>query len=245
LILPFIEQQPLHSQLNVGNISLTQAGNNATLLALMNTPLASFRCPSDVGQPTNTNNLKRFDPYNAAAGKTQATSNYVGNNTSWDLRYDGNIDRTKGVFVQDQGTAFRDIIDGTSNVIAVGERRWRLKQDNGTLQTTQAAVVFGLTTASAACTEGTNDRLAATLAGGRPAINRTSSVTVARNRHGFSSQHPGGAMFAMCDASVQFISGTIRGDFGADQFLVDSTFATLTPWEALLARQDGTSVTLP
>jgi hypothetical protein len=52
-------------------------------------------------------------------------------------------------------------------------------------------------------------------------------------------------MFVMCDASVQFISGTIQGDFGVDQFLVDSTFATLTTWEALLARQDGTPVTLP
>jgi hypothetical protein len=229
----------------VGNISHRQAGANAALLALLNTPLAAFRCPSDIGPPINTTNLKRYNPYNAAAGLTMATSNYVGNNTSWDLRWDGNVNRCQGVFIQDTGTGFRDIIDGTSNVIAVGERRWQIKQTDGSLQTIQAAVVFGIPDGLATCDDANNDKLSATLAAGMPKINRNSIVTPARNRQGYSSQHPGGAMFCMSDASVQFISETIQGDFNVDDLLADSTFATLTTWEGLLAIQDGTSVTLP
>lgn len=244
LILPFIEQSSLHDQLNVGNISLAQAGANVTLLAQMELSMAAFRCPSDTGPEVNNNNMKRFNPWNNPAGWTMATSNYVGNNTSWDLRWDGNVDRTQGIFVQDQGTAFRDVLDGTTNVIAVGERRWRTKNSGG-IQTIQAAIVFGVTTGATTCDEGSNNRLSAVLAMGRPRINRNSIVNTDRQRWGYSSQHPGGSMFTMCDASVQFIAEMIEGDFGADQELVDSTFATLTTWEALLARQDGTAVQLP
>lgn len=159
LILPFVEQLPLHDKLQVGNITLTQAGNNATILAAMQSPVPGYRCPSDIAPDVNTANRKKWDTYNTAGGKTQATSNYVGNNSSWALEFDGQLPRTAGVFVQDQKIAFRDVIDGTSNVVAVGERRWQVKRDNGALQTIEAAGAFGLTTANTACNDNNNDRL--------------------------------------------------------------------------------------
>jgi len=96
LILPFMEQQPLHQLLNVGNISLTQAGNTPAILAAMQQPIAGYRCPSDIGPTINTANRKKWNPYNAAAGRTQATSNYVANNSSWSLEWDGLNARTAG-----------------------------------------------------------------------------------------------------------------------------------------------------
>jgi prepilin-type N-terminal cleavage/methylation domain-containing protein len=244
-ILPFMEQQPLHGQLDVGNNSLFGAMSNPTLLALMSQSIPSYRCPSDTAPGLNTANRKKFSPWNNAAGLQMATANYVGNNTSWDLEWDGNVDRTQGIFVQDEAVSFRDILDGTSNVIMVGERRWRVKLDNGNLQTIEAAVTVGVTHNAATCDEGDNNRLSAVLAMGRPKINRALNNNNGRNRWGYSSNHPGGAMFVMSDASVQFIPETINGDFDANDFLADSGFATLTTWEGLLARQDGEPVQLP
>jgi prepilin-type N-terminal cleavage/methylation domain-containing protein len=245
LILPFMEQSPLHEQLEVGNVSLFNAMSNATKLATMTQQIASYRCPSDTGPAVNTANRKKFSPWNSGSGLRMATSNYVGNNTSWDLRWDGHIARTRGVFVQDEGVKFRDILDGTSNVIMAGERRWRIKRDTGALQTIEAAVIFGTTHNSGGCTEGVNNRLAATLAMGRTKINRVKNVSNGRNRWGYSSNHPGGAMFVMSDASVQFIAETINGDFDANDYLANNGFGTLTTWEGLLAREDGEPVQLP
>ncbi|HRX78605.1 MAG TPA: DUF1559 domain-containing protein, partial [Pirellulaceae bacterium] len=90
LLLPFMEQSPLHDKLKVGDISIFQAGATPALLAAMNVSINSYRCPSDVAPDTNPNNQKRMSPWNNASGWTMARSNYVANNTSWDLRWDGN-----------------------------------------------------------------------------------------------------------------------------------------------------------
>jgi len=149
------------------------------------------------------------------------------------------------VFIQDQKIGFRDVTDGTSNVIAIGERRWQVKLDTGAIQVIESSVAFGLTAETTTCTDTNNDRLSAGLAMGRPKINRRLNLTNGQNRTGYSSFHPGGGQFVFVDGSVHFLPDTIQGDFGADDLLIANTFATITPWESLLARQDGEPVQIP
>ena len=73
-----------------------------------------------------------------------ATSNYIGNNGSGRIGvFDGDpaaaADRNNGIFFKDKAISFAEVIDGTSTVIAVGERsewvrgattNWQCKASN-------------------------------------------------------------------------------------------------------------------
>jgi prepilin-type N-terminal cleavage/methylation domain-containing protein len=52
-ILPFMEQASLPDQIQYGKITIYAAAGDPAILPLMQTPIAPYRCPSDVGPPTN------------------------------------------------------------------------------------------------------------------------------------------------------------------------------------------------
>lgn len=116
LILPHLDQAPLYNRF------LTEAPlENATNAPLAQEILTAYRCPSDTGP-------------DQIAGNTIAlygTSNYVGNygvgSPSDPLACNvaaGNLpDFCQGIFGQNTKVRFRDLKDGSSNVIFVGERK--------------------------------------------------------------------------------------------------------------------------
>lgn len=242
MILPFIEQTSLQNSLNANVMHLEQAVAHATIGPLMQQPIPAFRCPSDVAPRTNTG--RQFTQ--ASPTIAVATSNYVGNHGSVGM-FPGNAERF-GVFTENVGVNFADILDGTSNTISIGERRWQYKATSGNICTALAAVVFGVRHRGTAVAPGNPTEAADQIGFGNPKLNYNYASAACMNnaapRRGFSSQHPGGAMFGLADGSTQFITETIDADMdGVVQTTV--TAAVDSTWERLLARQDGQPVTIP
>ncbi len=229
-VLPQVEASTLYEELNPGPNSLQSATSDATDLAAMQTRLSVYRCPSDVAPDLNTQ--RPID------GENLATSNYPACNASdFFAALDGipvetpRRYRSNGLFRRNDGVAFRDVTDGLSNTVAVGERAW--ERNNVRLG---AAVVFGQQ--GDVNTDDVPDpaawNMGAVLAGAVRSINDTTDPDY--DIATFSSLHTGGAQFLFADGSVHFLSENIEFNDGNG---VDSIL------EFYCARNDGASVEAP
>ena len=255
-ILPFIEQGNLANTLQVSKLPLSAALATPVGLAAATTPLPGFACPSDSGPalndfgsqyagsgdvyPTNSPQFTTYEKKVTPDGTTKiaiAKSNYIGVASVGDsfTPVGGNFNsygRPVGVFYWNSNTSFGDITDGTSNTALFGERCYKYK-----------TLFMGAGTAlacSPALTGYSSRNRAVTAALGIPywGINQTVTAWQHQSRS-FSSNHTGGAQFALCDGSVHFVSdaidfrgNSIGGMSSANQG-VDSTF------ERLLSMNDG------
>ncbi len=129
-ILPFIEQSALQDNSGFGEVNIHSAAADPALLKALQTPVPGYRCPSDIAPATNN--------WLAIHSERMATSNYVGTHNSdyWDV----NGDSTQGgMFIENEPTRFRDVLDGTSNTFMVGERAWSFRDVNGDVLISGAA----------------------------------------------------------------------------------------------------------
>ena len=104
--------------------------NNGNI-SVMQKRIETFRCPSDVApDPNSERNRKIRGTGGSGTEYALATSNYVGCNSSGQLRNnDGNPDRNaNGIFMRNNKFRFKDITDGTAFTIAVGERAAMIRQ---------------------------------------------------------------------------------------------------------------------
>lgn len=214
MILPFMDQAALFDTLKVGTNKLEDSVGDPTLLAEMQKPLAAYRCPSDTAPDLNNErNLPDGAGGNAnctSGCQPVATSNYVGVNGT------GVLDRTNAnglmVWASNQVSnsivkrRARDVTDGLSNTLAIGERAWAFKTPSGVNRRHLAAVIFGANGNS----EGNQHRqgLVYVAAAGRYGINYTATNA----SYGYSSRHIGGAHFLLADGAVRFISENIDHD---------------------------------
>lgn len=214
-ILPFIDQASLYQTLNVGTSSLDQqlVANRAA----MTTPLGAFRCASDTGPGLNnfddtiatTNSADQYDAHVTSDGTDRiaiALSNYV--------YVSGPSDSTSpavcpsmygppsGIGYNSSKVGVRDITDGTTNVLMIGERCWAYKKR---VIGAGNALGFSSETNLAA----SNIRTAALAAVGISYDGINSTLNAPHSRRGFNSNHDGGAQFTMADGSVRFISENI------------------------------------
>jgi len=230
-VLPYIEQRNLFDRLGAVSLNwgLINNGADPNLLALMQTKLPGFRCPSDTGPDLNDKRL--------LGGRQTSMSNYLGVNGSLLFQHLGqwyDAESTpgnpatyvggNGVLFMDSKISFRDITDGTSNTLLVGERDYR---HNGALWVGTTNTNGGYANRHfCLSTAGYTDR------GRDHKINGLDA-------NAFSSYHAGGgAQFAFCDGSVRFLTQSIS---------VWDGNAT-TPWgifDRLGARNDGQVVEVP
>ena len=191
-ILPYIEQGALYQQLTVGNGNVPAPNTTSQMGQAVMTPIKSYMCPSDPGNPKQYNNfLQGYPKLNYPAGKPMVMWR------SWE---------------QDSGLANRstrivDVTDGTSNTFFVGERAvsklnhfismggiWPTQVGSNNAYTfdanppNQSYPPAGLT-ANGQCCNSAND----------PNNIRGSA----------SSLHPNGLQFCFVDGSVRFVSNNI------------------------------------
>ena len=193
-LFPYLEQKSRHKILNVNQGRLTDAILDAQLRRSLQDRISVLRCPSDGGGKLLPSKWRKFDDGAAGIGGFEpAAANYVGVLGLYDLA--GNYPNN-GVLYGNSGVSTDDIPDGTSHTLGIGERHMQ-------------------------CHSG------AWCGNKNPAGNRDDGIyfTVGRVstpinasppfqcEEGFSSPHPGGANFMICDGSVRYLSETI--DFGS------------------------------
>jgi prepilin-type N-terminal cleavage/methylation domain-containing protein/prepilin-type processing-associated H-X9-DG protein len=216
LLLPYVEQQALHEKLGVTRFtlrdSLATGGVQPTpsaFLQLAQTRLEVFMCPSDSGfnRPGSVHNNRNFNGGDGtvAGGHTQpvlvGVSNYPGVAGHRDVGSNASDPDNTGIFFHHSNVNFADILDGTSNTLAVGERETFHCRSGSWVGTRR--------------TRGSAGRSFNILIGtSRPKMNQDTNVIAWDTprwgcMEGFSSMHPGGAQFALCDGSVRFLAETI------------------------------------
>jgi prepilin-type N-terminal cleavage/methylation domain-containing protein len=199
-ILPYVDQAPLYNQFNssfpIFNAGMPQAVANG---ALAGTPLQMFRCPSDempdtenTGAVADAHDLPQhaMSSYKACAG-----SFFDGTNQAATVA--GGEQRINGLFFRDSRVKIRDITDGTSNTIAVGEVRYE-SAANGRL--------YGSWNVDFGYAQGNGPRLLAVVEFG---INPPFAINAVQNAS-FHSSHEGGAFFLLGDGAVRFVSENIQ-----------------------------------
>jgi prepilin-type N-terminal cleavage/methylation domain-containing protein len=209
-ILPYLDQAPLFNRLDVNGRTLHQVflaigpTNNGALDDAF-PPLTVYRCPSDTTGPRLRAGMRRNNFNGGQAGLSgwrPPTSNYPGStgDPAGDVRAprQTNHRQPKGPFFTGSYIKLRDMLDGPSNTIFVGEREERCG----------AGSWIGNRNLDGNGVHG-NDYCLARM---RPPINDPINTGNDNCTDGFSSVHEGGAHFLMGDGRVVFLSENIHHD---------------------------------
>jgi len=233
-VAPFMELSAQHQTLDVNGKWAAQSLLSAEPRQVISTPVPAFRCPSDTGK--DPHNGGEYRPADSAGTRlTAATANYVGVCDDNSANIDNRQGNCSGVLYVDSDVKFRDVTDGTSAVLMVGERcRYRTHARCGVQQDCGGAIVFVIATSNQLSHD--NRGNAAAVGSAARGINWDSPVTTPgpcdnlwNAKSSFHSLHPGGAQFVLVDASTHFISQDVD----------------LTTFRRLAHKSDGNPVQVP
>lgn len=192
-ILPHLDQSNISVHFDF-DVDIDQAPN----VDYVNTTLSSYRCPSDTYAATYTS---------PTTGVEYGVTNYPGVSGALLCAVYGN-----GIFRLNSNTRHRDILDGMSHTLAVGERGGEQLKD------------FVPVWAGVYRTVGIGWNFPVVVGWTQIPINSEILTD-----HGFSSNHPAGANFLVADGSVRFIGENIN----------NGTLATPGIWQNLGTMADG------
>lgn len=184
-ILPYIEQAPLYDQLLRLDYPIDEGAFDQIERKTLQLELKVFRCPADTTTATN--------PMRGGWGTSNYSANFGSEPVPRLLPLTGSMywpgaeatrTATNGIYWWNSSVRFRDVLDGTSATFMLGER----------CITSQAGIWPGVRSNSAE-----TDAVTDTSPGNE----------INSGPNAFSSLHPGGTHFLMCDGAVRFINENI------------------------------------
>jgi prepilin-type N-terminal cleavage/methylation domain-containing protein len=185
-LLPQIDQGPLYNQIDFNS----SVGSNANA-TVRTTPLAAFRCASDVGPDRWTiSKVGTTTPLVDVAAASYAGVFGKDEVDECNGLAPGSPCVSDGVFFLNSRIRFADVTDGLSNTLMVGERSTRA--GNGWLYT-WAGVVSG------------GDNPICRILGDTDVTPNSNDVRMDE----FASRHTGGSQFVLGDGTVRFIKTNI------------------------------------
>lgn len=215
MILPFMEQQPLHDNIDVNRPISQRGGPNAQVRG---TRIPSYVCPSDVFAREG-NALTRYNgpwarsSYGISSAWDHRNSNFCYAWRWWQVETPANVRGFAGAY---QGSTFAQVVDGTSNTTAVWELRAgpSTTDPRGAWALSRGSIVGG-------CGNGDCRGINYQPANPDDIHQCVGNGTQWRNikmhcwatgdcQQGPKSLHPGGAQATLADGSVRFVSETMN-----------------------------------